>query len=69
MTVGKVSHAYELGERHRDFRALVELCNDPQHGSTSRLKYFMDKYADDFAFPLYQFYIEKGASGRECFLA
>lgn len=60
VSIGKVLPAYELAERHRDFRALVELCNDSRHGSASRLQYFMNRYAEDFAFPLYQFYIEKG---------
>lgn len=60
VAVGKVSEAYELAERYRDFRALVELCNHPQHGSTSRIRFFMGKYAEDFAFSLYQYYIEKG---------
>jgi nuclear pore complex protein Nup133 len=59
VTVGKVNHAYELAERHRDFRALVELCNHPQHGSRQRIQFFMDKYREEFAFSLYQFYIEK----------
>ncbi|ORY72608.1 methyltransferase type 11 [Leucosporidium creatinivorum] len=59
VTVGKVNQAYELAERHRDFRALVELCNHPQHGSLQRIQFFMDKYREEFAFSLYQFYIEK----------
>ncbi|KAK4053848.1 hypothetical protein OIV83_001504 [Microbotryomycetes sp. JL201] len=57
---GKVSEAYELAERHQDFRVLVELCNHATQGSTKRLQYFMGKYGEAFAFPLFGFYLEKG---------
>ncbi|KDE03357.1 hypothetical protein MVLG_06163 [Microbotryum lychnidis-dioicae p1A1 Lamole] len=60
VNIGKVTHAYELAERHRDFRSLVELCTDPRRGSPARTDFFLRKYAQEFAFPLYQFYIEKG---------
>lgn len=56
----KVSHAYELAERHADFRSLVELCNDPTNGSDSRTRFFIEKYAADFAFELYRFLVEMG---------
>ncbi|KAM0792359.1 hypothetical protein ACM66B_005039 [Microbotryomycetes sp. NB124-2] len=57
---GKVSDAYELAERHQDFAVLVELCNHAKHGSSKRLEYFMGKYGESFAFPLYEYYVEKG---------
>ncbi|GAA5863802.1 hypothetical protein JCM1840_005771 [Sporobolomyces johnsonii] len=60
VSIDKVSSAFELAERHRDFRSLVELSTDEAHGSQSRVRLFLDKYAQDFAFPLYQFYLEKG---------
>ncbi|GAA5919787.1 hypothetical protein JCM1841_005860 [Sporobolomyces salmonicolor] len=60
VSIDKVSSAFELAERHRDFRSLVELSTDEAHGSPSRVRLFLDKYAEDFAFPLYQFYLEKG---------
>jgi nuclear pore complex protein Nup133 len=60
VTIGKVPTAYKLAERHRDFRALVELCTDVQHGSPARVRYFMGKYSRDFAFSLYQYYLERG---------
>lgn len=60
VSIGKIAPAFELAERHRDFRALVELCNDTRHGSPARIQYFMGKYAEDFAFSLYQFYVERG---------
>lgn len=60
VSIGKVTHAYELAERFGDFHSLVELCNDPTHGSVPRTRFFLQKYGDAFAFELYQFYIEKG---------
>mgnify|MGYP001606326282 FL=1 len=60
VSIDKVSQAYELAERYRDFRSLVELCNDAQHGSEVRVRSFMKKYAEEFAFALYQFLVEKG---------
>jgi nuclear pore complex protein Nup133 len=62
VTIDHVKAAYELAERHRDFRSLVELCNDPQHGSTSRIRVLLEKYGEEFAFALYHFYVEQGES-------
>lgn len=53
--------AYELAEHHRDFRALVELCNHPSVGSPARTQYYIEKFREDFAFELYQWYIDMGA--------
>ncbi|GAA5844336.1 hypothetical protein JCM5353_008463 [Sporobolomyces roseus] len=60
VSINKVSSAFELAERHRDFRSLVELSTDSKHGSMSKVRLFLDKYEKDFAFPLYEFYHEKG---------
>ncbi|KAI5479591.1 nuclear pore complex protein Nup133 [Pseudohyphozyma bogoriensis] len=60
VSIGKVTNAYDLAERYRDFRSLVELCNDGQHGSPGRIRLFMQKYSEEFAFALYHFYVEKG---------
>ena len=59
--LGKIAQAYELAERHRDFRSLVELSNDAKHGSATKTKYFMEKHSEDFAFALYNFLLEKGS--------
>lgn len=56
----KILQAYELAERHQDFRSLVELSTDPKHGSASRIRSFMEKYSEDFAFALYNYFLEKG---------
>ncbi|KAJ8295400.1 Nucleoporin nup132 [Rhodotorula toruloides] len=60
VAIGKVAAAYELGERHSDFGSLVHLSNDPTHGSPSRIRSYLDQYRQDFAFPLYRFYLDQG---------
>ncbi|BGP13786.1 hypothetical protein JCM10213v2_001724 [Rhodosporidiobolus nylandii] len=60
VSIGAVSAAFQLAEKHRDFVSLVELANDKAHGSRSNVKLFLDKYGEDFAFPLYQFYQQHG---------
>ncbi|KAL8293054.1 hypothetical protein RQP46_000748 [Phenoliferia psychrophenolica] len=60
VSIGKVPHAYELAERYHDFRSLVELCNHAQHGSEKNTRNFLAKYAEAFAFELYQYYVENG---------
>ncbi|KAM0753804.1 methyltransferase type 11 [Meredithblackwellia eburnea MCA 4105] len=60
VSIGKVTHAFDLAERFRDFRSLVELCNDPEHGSKQRTRFFLQKYSEAFAVELYQYYVEKG---------
>ncbi|GAA6061596.1 hypothetical protein JCM10212_000904 [Sporobolomyces blumeae] len=60
VSIGKVSSAYELAERHRDFRSLVELSTDLKHGSDFKVRSFLDKYQKEFAFPLYEYYLENG---------
>ncbi|BGP37735.1 hypothetical protein JCM10449v2_001657 [Rhodotorula kratochvilovae] len=60
VAVGKVSAAFELGERHGDFESLVRLSNDPSHGSPARITAYLDRYGEEFAFPLYRFYLDQG---------
>ncbi|GAA5931821.1 Nup133p [Sporobolomyces koalae] len=60
VAVGRVSAAFELAERHEDFRSLVQLATDSQHGSIARVRLFLDKYGQSFAFPLYELYLEQG---------
>ncbi|GAA6029226.1 hypothetical protein JCM8097_003577 [Rhodosporidiobolus ruineniae] len=60
VSIGKVPSAFQLAEQHRDFDSLVELANDPSHGSRSKVKLFLDKYREEFAFPLYRFYLAQG---------
>lgn len=37
------------------------LCTHPQHGSPPRTRFFLQKYAEAFAFELYEFYVNNGA--------
>ncbi|GAA6016956.1 hypothetical protein JCM11491_006924 [Sporobolomyces phaffii] len=60
VSIDKVPAAFELAERHEDFRSLVELSTDPRHGSTLKVRSFLDTYGQDFAFPLYGYYLERG---------
>ncbi|GAA5843798.1 hypothetical protein JCM9279_000149 [Rhodotorula babjevae] len=60
VAVGKVGAAFELGERHGDYKSLVRLSNDAAHGSPARISAYLDRYGKDFAFPLYSFYLEHG---------
>ncbi|GAA6006390.1 uncharacterized protein JCM10292_002672 [Rhodotorula paludigena] len=60
VAVNKVDAAFELGERHHDFVSLVHFSNDPTHGSAARIRRYLDRYGKDFAFPLYQFYLDQG---------
>ncbi|KAK4705783.1 hypothetical protein P7C70_g405, partial [Phenoliferia sp. Uapishka_3] len=62
VSIGKVTHAYDLAERYQDFKSLVELCNDSKHGSISRTRFFLQKYSEKFAFELYQFYVRMGST-------
>uniref|UniRef100_A0A0K3CG67 FGENESH: predicted gene_7.174 protein n=1 Tax=Rhodotorula toruloides TaxID=5286 RepID=A0A0K3CG67_RHOTO len=55
----EVAAAPERGERHRDFDSLVHLSNDPTHGSPSRIRSYLDQYRQNFAFPLYRFYLDQ----------
>lgn len=60
MRLSRINAAYDLAERYRDFRALVVLCNDPSIGSPARVHFFIQKYKQDFAFALYDWYLESG---------
>lgn len=70
MTIGRSDRAFALAERHRDFRTLTELCNEPTvGGSNSRIQYYLQKYRQAFAFELYQWYIEQGTRRAKLFPA
>ncbi|GAA5905117.1 Nup133p [Sporobolomyces salmoneus] len=60
VSIEKISAAFELAERHSDFRSLVELSTDLRHGSLPKVRSFLDKYGKEFAFPLYEYYLEQG---------
>ncbi|OCF44072.1 hypothetical protein I317_02025 [Kwoniella heveanensis CBS 569] len=59
--IDRVSEAYELAENHTDFLTLVVLCHDPQAGSNpARLQTYIERFGEEFAFVLYQWYIDQG---------
>jgi nuclear pore complex protein Nup133 len=58
VSIDKVTHAYELAERHRDFTSLVTLSHSPLHGSPQRIQFFIHKYDQDFAFEFFRYLVE-----------
>jgi hypothetical protein len=62
VNIGRHSHAFSLAERHTDFKTLVELCQDPLIGSSAKTAHFIEKYKETFAFALFDWLVEKGAS-------
>ncbi|GAA94087.1 uncharacterized protein L969DRAFT_16305 [Mixia osmundae IAM 14324] len=54
-----IEPAYALAERSKDYRSLVELSTSAATGNQQRIKEYMSVYKDDFAFELYQYYIQQ----------
>ena len=61
MAIDRIAEAYQLAEHHNDFETLVWLCHAPraQQGQ-SRIRSYIEKFKEEFAFVLYQYYIEQG---------
>ncbi|WVR03681.1 hypothetical protein IAU60_000676 [Kwoniella sp. DSM 27419] len=61
VAIDRVAEAYELAEVHTDFLTLVVLCHDsPSGGNPARLQTYIEKFGEEFAFVLYQWYIDQG---------
>ncbi|KAK8861724.1 hypothetical protein IAR55_002547 [Kwoniella newhampshirensis] len=59
--IDRVPEAYELAEHHSDYLTLVVLCHDPVAGTGSaRVQSYIERFGEDFAFVLYQWYIDQG---------
>ena len=59
--IDRVPEAYALAEHHNDFETLIWLCNHPDASEgPSRLQAYIEKFGEDFAFVLYQWYIDHG---------
>jgi nuclear pore complex protein Nup133 len=59
--IDQVARAYELAEHHRDFPTLVFLCHDSVASSgQSRIERYIEIFGEEFAFVLYQWYIDQG---------
>ncbi|CAE6392599.1 unnamed protein product [Rhizoctonia solani] len=52
--------AFRLAEQYRDFRSLAELCNDSRLANDLRTQNYLERYQQDFASELYQWYVEHG---------
>lgn len=61
--IDRVANAYNLAEHHQDWETLVWLCHHAiaGRGSTEVQKY-IELYGEEFAFVLYQWYIDNGGS-------
>lgn len=61
VSIGRTDRAFSLAERHRDFRTIVELCVNPSTGDPSQqIQHYLKRFGQDFAFELYEFYVEQG---------
>ncbi|WAQ86497.1 hypothetical protein PtA15_7A223 [Puccinia triticina] len=59
--VKRQARAITLAEEQRDFRTLVELCHSLASSETEqRERNYILKYKEEFAFQLYQWYVEQG---------
>ncbi|TXT07474.1 hypothetical protein VHUM_03194 [Vanrija humicola] len=59
--IDRVDAAYELAEHHRDFPTLVYLCQNPASSAgPGRVEQYIERFGKDFAFVLYQWYIDNG---------
>ncbi|PLW07853.1 hypothetical protein PCANC_24721 [Puccinia coronata f. sp. avenae] len=59
--VKRQARAINLAEEQKDFRTLVELCHALTPSETEqRERNYISKYREEFAFQLYQWYVEQG---------
>lgn len=64
-TFGRSDKALDIAEIYRDYKSLVELCLEPREEDVNRhqrvherLEYYLLHYGEDFAFTLYNFYLQ-----------
>lgn len=61
--IDRVTEAYELAQHHRDFPTLVYLCHNPVSSQgPARIEAYIETFGKEFAFVLYQWYIDQGKS-------
>ncbi|CAO1636727.1 unnamed protein product [Sympodiomycopsis kandeliae] len=59
VVIGRADRAFNLAERHGDFRTLTELCVDPSTGNPEgQIQYYLRRYGKPFAFELFQYYVQ-----------
>jgi len=61
VAIDRAREAYALAETHFDLPTLVWLCDDPIAGSgPARLQTYIERFGEEFAFVLYEWYIQQG---------
>jgi Non-repetitive/WGA-negative nucleoporin C-terminal len=62
---GRSDKALDIAEIYRDYKSLVELCLEPREDDANRqarvherLEYYLMHYGEEFAFTLYNFYLQ-----------
>ncbi|WWC58351.1 uncharacterized protein I303_100891 [Kwoniella dejecticola CBS 10117] len=60
VAIDRLSEAYELAENHTDYSTLVALCHTQTGPDTARLQRYIERFGEEFAFVLYQWYIDQG---------
>jgi hypothetical protein len=62
---GRPDKALDIAETYRDYKSLVELCLEPHEDDINRhervherLEYYLMHYGEEFAFTLYNFYLQ-----------
>ncbi|WWC86014.1 uncharacterized protein L201_000885 [Kwoniella dendrophila CBS 6074] len=58
--IDRLAEAYELAENHTDYLTLVILCHGQAGPDTARLQTYIERFGEEFAFVLYQWYIDQG---------
>ena len=61
--IDRIANAYNLAEHHQDWETLVWLCHHPLAGrGPTEVQKYIELYGEEFAFVLYQWYIDNGMS-------
>jgi len=61
--IDRIANAYNLAEHHQDWETLVWLCHHPLAGrGPTEVQKYIELYGEEFAFVLYQWYIDNGTS-------
>jgi hypothetical protein len=61
--IDRVANAYNLAEHHQDWETLVWLCHHAIAGrGPTEVQKYIELYGEEFAFVLYQWYIDNGES-------
>jgi len=74
-TFGRSDKALDIAEIYRDYKSLVELCLEPREEDVhryervhERLEYYLMHYGEEFAFTLYNFYLQNRTPPHEIYV-